>query len=168
MPSDRSVRCQRPVRFQYCCGCTESVIFDTPSVKNDGIQTPDPSPCRRFRSSCGDPYLDQLPPPLAPSWRVGWKGTVPILSPPKTPEKPVKEPQKQNGNKAEVVQLEEACHGCSQGNIRSQPASEGSDDGTASSATMREEEEASVKCTADTRVLRELSVNVQPRSNGVA
>ncbi|KAI8953937.1 hypothetical protein F4801DRAFT_66648 [Xylaria longipes] len=157
------------VIFQYKCGCAERVVFECPfswttvSNASTSLRALSHQNCsRRYRI-----HQQKLFPPenatttvTTPSSHQEYSQSfgmkIPILPPPKLVCPRTGKMKEQKAGEAPMTELDEKCHDCWQSDLRLARQKEDSD--TASSTSMRDCE-MEVEDLANTRILRERSVN---------
>ncbi|KAI3337384.1 hypothetical protein HD806DRAFT_37557 [Xylariaceae sp. AK1471] len=139
------------VIFQYTCGCTEHVVLECPFSSSAANSHSHSHACsRRYRRHQQKLFQPTTSSSLALSLRMK---ISPRLPPPRLASLEDTAETKQTTT---TTELDEECHDCWKRNrIRNLKLAKKTDDDTASSVTMRDEEEDVM----DSRILRERSVN---------
>ncbi|KAH8159492.1 hypothetical protein CIB48_g8763 [Xylaria polymorpha] len=159
------------VIFLYKCGCAERVVFEcsfsstTNSNASNSLRALSHQNCaRRYRL-----HQQKLFPPnkattteTAPTpsshqaLPQSLGSNIPILPPPKSTCPKTEKSEGKKAGETIVTELDESCHDCWQSDL--QLAKQQDDDDTSSLTSMKDDER-SVRDLANTRILREKSVN---------
>ncbi|KAI0455546.1 hypothetical protein F5B21DRAFT_193216 [Xylaria acuta] len=157
------------VIFQYKCGCTEHVVFECPfssttnSNASSSLRALSHQNCsRRYRLHQQKlfPPEDAMTRATTPSsyqtlsQSLGMK--MPILPPPKLVCPRTEKTKERKAGETTITELDEICHDCWQSDVR---LAKQKDDSDTASSTPTRACEREVEDPANTRILRERSVN---------